>query len=432
MDSRTRVLRALEHKEPDRVPIDLSAMHSSGIMGIAYAKLKKYLGITGGEIRVYDMCQQIVEPEEWALKRFHIDAIDIDRTLPPAYPESGIKWVDWTLPDGTPCKVPSEWYPTVVPVTVIPWKEGEGKLKLVKEDSSWALKWGDVVWKRMTKDSVYFTDVYHPLEKAESKKEIDELFDKAYDPDVRFPYVLTKEDAEALRARAKYLYENTNYALLAGFGGNFTEAGEFLFGFSKFLSYMLLKRELIEHLFDRLLEYYMTNLKLWVDAVKDYVQIAVFGDDFGTQIGPKISPKIYREMVKPWASELYKYVKKSSNMYVFLHSCGSIYDLLPDIIDAGVEVFNPVQISAKNMEPKRLKSEFGDEITFWGGGVDTQTVLPRGSPNDVRKNVKENIEVFAPGGGFVFATVHNIVAGVPPENIVAIYETLEKYGNYPM
>jgi len=432
MDSRTRVLRALEHKEPDRIPIDLGGMRSSGIMAIAYANLKRYLGINEGEIRVYDMCQQLAEPEEWALNRFNVDVIDVDRTLPPAYPKSSVTWVDWTLPDGTPCKIPSDWYPSIAPVTVMPWKKGEGKLKLVKENSSWLLKWGNITWERMSENSVYFSDTYHPLEKAESTKDIDEFFEKAHDPEIRYPYLLTKEDVEGLRAKAKYLYENTDYALMAGFGGNFTEAGEFLLGYTKFLSYIMLKRNFIEYLFDKLLEYYKANLKLWLGAVKDYAQIAVFGDDFGTQAGPKFSPRVYREVVKPRASELYKYVKKSSNMYVFLHSCGSIYELLPEIIDAGVEVLNPVQISARNMEPEKLKREFGDEIVFWGGGVDTQNVLWKGTPKDVRKNVIENVSVFAPGGGFIFATVHNITARVPPENILAVYEALEEHGNYPI
>jgi uroporphyrinogen decarboxylase len=135
-------------------------------------------------------------------------------------------------------------------------------------------------------------------------------------------------------------------------------------------------------------------------------------------------------MIYPYQKELYQYVKKNSNLFTFLHSCGSIYSILPDIVDAGVDIINPVQISAKDMEPKKLKEEFGDELTFWGGGVDTQRVLGSGSPSDVEKNVRENIEAFAPGGGFVFASVHNIQANVPPENIVAAFQAARKYGSY--
>jgi uroporphyrinogen decarboxylase len=184
---------------------------------------------------------------------------------------------------------------------------------------------------------------------------------------------------------------------------------------------------------EKLLEYYKKNLRLWLEGAKDYIQVAVFGgDDLGTQVGPQISPRVYREMIQPYQKELYQYAKKSSNLFIFLHSCGSIYHLLPDIIDAGVDIINPVQISAKHMDPTRLKKEFGDKITFWGGGVDTQKILGACTPEEVSKNVVENIRAFASGGGFVFATVHNILANVPSENIIAVFDTVKKYGEYPI
>jgi uroporphyrinogen decarboxylase len=135
-------------------------------------------------------------------------------------------------------------------------------------------------------------------------------------------------------------------------------------------------------------------------------------------------------MIQPYEKELYQYVKKNSRIYIFLHSCGSLYALLPDIIDAGIDIINPVQISAKDMEPIKLKRDFGDELTFWGGGVDTQRILGFGSPQEVSKNVRMNIEAFAPGGGFVFATVHNIMSNVTPQNVIAAFDTVRKYGKY--
>jgi len=432
MKPRERVLMSLEHKEPDRVPIDLGGTRSTGIMAIAYAKLKQYLKLTTGEIRVYDINQQLAEPEKEILELFSVDVIDINRSLPPAYPEQDIRWIEWELPDGTSCKVPSEFYPSIAPVTVIPSSPGKGKIRLVKDDKDgWALKWGEITWARMSKNSVYFTDVYHPLAKAESKKEIDEFFEGAYDKELRYPYLMTKEDAESLRNRAKYLYEHTDYALVGSFGGNFIESSEFLMGYQKFLLYTVRRKDLVEHLFDKLLDYYMENIKMWLDAVKDYIQVIVFSDDPATQTGPQISPKTYRELWVPHAKELYGYVKKSSNLYILLHCCGAVYHLLNDMIDAGVDAINPVQISARFMEPERLKKDFGDQLTFWGGGVDTQNVLPHSNPRDIEEHVRKNISIFASNGGFVFATVHNITADVPPENIVAVFRAAKRYGLYP-
>ena len=137
-------------------------------------------------------------------------------------------------------------------------------------------------------------------------------------------------------------------------------------------------------------------------------------------------------MIKPYHEELFQYVKKHSKLFVFLHSCGSIYALIPDLIDAGVDVLNPVQISAKDMNPKRLKREFGEQITFWGGGIDTQHVLPFAKPNEIAEHVRRNISIFAPGGGYVFNQVHNIQAHVPPENIVTMFKTAYEYGKYPI
>jgi len=432
MRSRERVLLALEHKEPDRVPIDLGGTRATTIMALAYADLKRYLGLTSGEIRVYDINCQLAEPEKEILELFSVDVIDIGRSLPPAYPEQDICWIDWKLPDGTPCKVLSEFYQSIVPVTVIPCPPGKGKIKLEKSnDNGWILKWGEIVWAKMYKGNTYFTDVYHPLEKAESKKEIDEFFEGAYNEKLRYPYILGKEDYESLRKRAKYLYEHTDYALVGSFGGNFIESGEFLMGYPKFLLYVVKRKDLIEHLFEKLLDLYMKNIKTWLDAVKDYIQVIVFSDDAGTQTGPQMPPKTFRELWVPFAKELYGYVKRSSNLYILLHCCGSIYHLLEDIIDAGVDAINPVQISARFMEPEKLKKEFGEELTFWGGGIDTQRVLPFADPDKVKEEVKKNISIFAPNGGFVFATVHNITAGVPPENVIAVFEAAKKYGVYP-
>lgn len=430
MNSRERVLLSLKHKEPDKVPIDLGGMGSSGIMGIAYNRLKKYLGINDGETRIYHITQQLAEPEKNILKLFEVDCIDLNRTLPPAS-TSDIEWEPWTLPDGSSAKVPAAFNAAATVITAPAAPKSKGKVKLTPDNKGgWMLKEGNLVRLVMPKGSLYFDDVYHPLESAETRKDVDAFFEGSYDPNINWPPILSESDVRSLRDRAKYLYDNTEYAILGGFGGNFFETGQYLRGFRNYLVDLVRRKDLILYINEKLSEYYKKNLKVWLGAVKDYVQVSLFGDDLGGQGGPIISPKMYREIIQPYEKELYQYVKKNSNLFIFLHSCGSIYSLLPDIVNAGVDIINPVQISAKDMEPKKLKKEFGDELVFWGGGVDTQKILGFGTPEEVTQNVKQNIEAFAPGGGFVFAAVHNIMANVLPENIIATFEAAKKYGKY--
>ena len=430
MNSRERLRLSLSHKEPDRVPVDLGGMASSSIMGIAYNQLKKHLRISGGETRIYDIAQQLAEIDSDMLKILGVDYVDVGRTLPPAGP-SDLGWRPWALPDGSPGRVPTAFVALPAPIAFPASSKASGKVGLVSDgQGGWVLKENQLVRAIMPKGALYFDDAYHPLKNVETKKEVDDFFAGSYNPSIGWPPLVSKADAESLRIKAKYLHDNTEYAILAGFKASFLEAGEYLLGFENYFSYLLRRRDLVAYLNEKLIEYYMTNLKMWLPAVKDYVQVAVSGDDLGSQEGPLVSPKLFHELVHPHQRELYQYVKRNSDLFTFLHSCGSIYRLIPDIIEAGIEIINPVQISAEDMAPKKLKSEFGDDITFWGGGVDTQTVLGLGTPEEVKQNVKHNIEAFAPGGGFVFASVHNVQANVPPENVVAAFQAAREYGEY--
>ena len=399
MTSRERVLCTLRHEEPDKVPIDLGAMRSTGIMAIAYNKLKKYLGIEGGYTRVYDIGQQLAEPEPEILERFQVDVIDLSNTMGKPSDE----WLDWTLPDGSIGQVHKIFYPR-------------------RLNNEWVLMDGDRVTARMPEGCLYFESCNPPLENATSKKDI-ENHNWFYYKD---------EDLKLLEQQAKYLYEETEYAIMGGFGGNILELGQALRGWAKFMMDLVINRSFAEDLMAKMTEVHLINLEGYLQAVGDYIQIIQMGDDLGTQSSPQMSPDMYREMIKPHHKKIYQYVKKNSDLYLFLHSCGSIYELIPDLIDAGVEVLNPVQTSAKNMEPEKLKSEFGDKITFWGGGVDTQHVLPEGPLDEIKQQVIERIRIFAPGGGFVFTPVHNIQAPVSPEAIVMVYDTVIQNRNYPI
>ncbi len=402
MNSRERVLTALRHQEPDRVPIDLDGMASTGIMAVAYNRLKAHLGMPGGETKMYDVGQQLAHPEPPVLERFGVDVLPLPRAwggLDPTNPA----WKPWTLPDGSQALVPSGFNPV----------RNERGDWLILDDKG-------RITARMPAGGLYFDGVYHPLAEATTVAEI-EAFE--------LPHI-SDEELAWLRREARRLYETTDKAIMGHFGGNILEAAQSLRGWDRFMMDMALEPKLAQALTQKLADHYVANLPRYLDAVGDYIQIIQMGDDLGTQRGPQMSPEMYRQIIKPCHRQVYEYVKTHSDLYIFLHTCGSIYRLIPDLIEVGVDILNPVQISAAEMDPARLKREFGRDVVFWGGGADTQHVLPNGTPEEVRRHVRELIEIFAPGGGYVFCQVHNIQANVPPENIVAMFEAALEFGRY--
>ncbi len=406
MTSRQRVLTALRHEEPDRVPLDFGGMRSTGIMAIAYNRLKQNLGITTGRIRVYDMTQQLAEVEPEVLERFGVDVVDLTNSL--GQEEPG-RWKAWTLPDGTPCEVPAS----------LSLKPGEA--------GSWWIWEAGQPSRRMPPGGLYFTDIYHPLADATSAADL-----AAYG----WPR-FTDETLRNLQRRAENLYKHTDLAIMASlgsgdgvWGGNVVEYGQWLRGWDRFMIDLAEGGAFVEELLEHLVETHVANLALFLEAVGDYVQIIQMGDDLGMQDRPLMSPTMYRRLIKPCHRRIYDYVHQHSDCHVFLHSCGSIYALIPDLIEAGVDILNPVQTSAARMDPRCLKAEFGDRISFWGGGCDTQRVITNATPDEIAQHVAERMRIFAPGGGYVFNQIHNIQANVPPENIVAMLETARSYRYY--
>ena len=398
MNSRERVIATLKHEEPDRVPVDLGGMFSTGIMGMTYNKLKAYLGIKGGRTRMYDLGQQLAEPEIEVLERIGADVL-------PLLIEEPKRWKKSTLPDGSPCEVPYDFNPEVLP---------DGS-KILRDEK------GRIIAK-MPKNGYYYDGVYHPLEKARTIEDLEN-----YD----FYKPIGDETIRDLHERAKNLYENTDYALMLNGAGSIYERAQGLLGWQNFMVKLIRDQDFIAALLDRIVEANIKRLEKILPAVNGYVQVVQVGDDLGMQNGPQISPRLYRKLIKPRHKKFYRYIKEHIDAALFIHTCGSVYDFIPDFIEMGVDILNPVQVSAKNMNTEKLKEEFGDKIAFWGGGCDTQRVLPFGTPRDVEKEVKRRIEDLAPGGGFVFTQVHNIQVGVPPENIMAMYNTVKKYGKYP-
>jgi len=290
-----------------------------------------------------------------------------------------------------------------------------------EEDSHWFIdEWG-VKWKK-PKHGYYFDMVEHPLKNATIK----ELDDYPWpDPDDPGRY-------EGLEERAKELFENTEYAIVGDArAGSLFERNWYLTGIERFLTDMLINQEFIEKLLAISLEIQEKEISKFLDAVGEYIQVLALNGDLAMQTGPLMSPDLYRRIIKPYHKKLHRLVKSKTNAKVFRHCCGSIVSFLPDFIEYGIDAIHPVQVSARNMDTKKLKEEFGDKIGFWGG-IDTQHILPYGTVKNVEEEVKRRISDLAPGGGYVLAAVHNIQRDVPPENIVAMFKAAKKYGKYPI
>ena len=407
-----RIRASLNHLQPDQIALDFGGHRSSGISAIAYGKLKKAMGISSGSIYVYDIIQQlaIVEPE--MLDAIGADVVELGR----GFLLDDSQWKDWVLPDGTPCKIPVF-------------------LNLEKRGEEWILLSDNGIdLGIMKKGCLYFEQIYWPWAgmnpEEQDFSDIESVFGQSMwtgtpSPGGHLP--LTEEGCRELAEGAKKLRESSNRAIIGLFGGNLYEVPQMLYGMEEYFMHMAMYPEACKRLSQALVDYYLPRLEKWLKAVGPYIDVVLFGDDLGSQGGPQMSAGMYREYYKPWHSMMWKKVKEvAPHVNVHLHCCGGIEPLLEDLIDAGLESTNPVQISCQGMDPGHLKATFGDRLTFWGGGCDTGHILPHGTPEEVRQNVRELVSVFAPGGGFVFQQVHNIMADVPPGNIIAMFDEVNK------
>jgi uroporphyrinogen decarboxylase len=318
------------------------------------------------------------------------------------------QWRAGELPDGTPARFPE---------TFRPQRLDDGS-QVVFDDA------GTVVLK-MPAGGHYFDPVHSPLADATSAAEIErhldaiESYDKPSHLDTSY---------ERLAARAKRLREETDYLLVGFFGGHVFQASQSLRGWDTFLLDLLINRPFAEALMDRLVEANVERFRRYAKTVAPYVDVIQFEDDLGMQDRPLLRPELYREVVKPHHARLFRFVKEHCDAYLLLHTDGAVAPLIPDFIEMGVDVLNPVQVSAAGMDTGTLKREYGADIVFWGAGCDSQRVLPFGTPQEVADEVRRRIDDLAPGGGFVFAPVHNIQSEVPPENVLAMFETARAYG----
>ena len=411
MTSRERILAAIEHRQPDKVPVDLGATPSSGISAIAYGNLKKHLGLTSGSTRVYDVVQQLAQPEDAILDRFKIDVVDIGR----AFNTEASAWQPTVLADGQNAEYPAWFHPEQQP---------DGSFVARMKDGL------DIA--HMPAGGTFYDQSYfpyldgYPTDFRDLSTEMGRILWAAL---VHSPWDHANDPGfwDTLRAKALELRRTSDRALMIVIGCNLFEWGTFLRRMDNFLMDLVAEPEKVEALLDALMERHLAVLEKACRAVGDVADVIRFGDDLGTNGGPFMSPNTYRQLFRPRHKLLCDYVHKHSKMKTFLHSCGSIRALMPDLIEAGYDVINPMQTTCKGMEAEGLKADFGRDICFWGGGCDTKAILPKGTPTEVKDHVKRRLELLMPGGGFIFNTVHNILPEVPPENIMAMFEAVEEF-----
>jgi uroporphyrinogen decarboxylase len=398
--SRDRVRMALNHEEPDRVPVDLGASRVTGISAIAYRNLVDHLGLVE-EVRVYDVKQQLADPSPAVLDRLGADVVSLHRLGPTTgMPFLALdRWKRGRLTDGRPCLLPEACEEVVAP---------NGEFQVV---------WQGQTYARRAPESLYYDVCRAPLANAQTSADIDRF---------TWPDPWSDREEDYVRRRIQEVYYGTGKALFAGLSnllGSFFEISLLLFGFDNFMMKLASERDLVEYWLDAKLAHDLPILDRFLAVAGPFIEAIQMNDDFASQSALQISPRLYREIFKPRQRRWIEFVKARTRAKVFLHCDGAIEELLPDFIEIGIDALNPLQTSAKGMDPVHLKRRFGSSLAFWGGGVETQTTLPFGSLEEVRRQVRERVQLLGPGGGYVFAAIHNIQADIPPEKILAVYET---------
>jgi len=383
-------LAALNHKEPDMVPIDLGG-NNTGIHMNAYKNLLEYLDIEDKNLRFHNFVGYGAHPCEELLERFEVDT----------------RWI----------------HPTrdMIPVDYIPNVVGKYRGNFDRLGVFWGID-----AEKPVEDILYYSPCIHPFSEITSVKEIEEY---------EWPFGGEKKYVEGLREQAKRLRETTSYTICARPIGLNLAYVKWLFGFTKSAKHMLKNPELITATLEKLAKFWLEYATAFLEELKFgdelYVDVVEVMGDLGTQTGPILSPeRTYEPQMKPIEILFARELKKLGDIKILNHSCGSVSQFIPHFADIGYDAYNPVQIGAVDMEPCSLKERFGSMITFWGGICDSQHTLPRGSHEEIRVEVKRNLECFKPGGGYVAAPVHNITAEVPSENIVAMFDAVKEYRTY--
>ena len=421
LTSRERVNLALRHQEADRVPLDLGGSAVTGMQVDTVYRLRQALHLDepGTPVKVVEPYQMLGEVKPDLMTALGVDVIGLGK-LATMFGYKNEGWKSWTTFEGTPVLVPEGF--NIQP-------DENGDILMYPEGDRSAQPSG-----RMPKGGFYFDAIVRQPPIDDDKLNVEDNLEE-FGP-------ISDDDLKYLRTEAERLYTGTDKAILASFGG--TAFGDIALVPAMWLKnpkgirdieewYVSTKirRDYVYRIFERQCEIGLENLKKIHDVVGERVTAAfVTGTDFGTQNGPFISPNAYRDLYKPFHRQVNNWIHQNTSWKSFIHSCGSVRALIPDFIDAGFDILNPVQCSAAGMSPAELKKEFGERVTFWGGGIDTQRTLPFGSPDEVRAEVRDRLTTFGAGGGYVFNTTHNVQARVPVENVLAMYETVRVGGQY--
>jgi uroporphyrinogen decarboxylase len=381
MNSRERVRWALEHRQPDRIPFDLGGTGLTTIHVDAYRRLRRHLGLPDVQVRILAQAEQLAVVDEDIAERLDTDV----RLVLPGL----VNGFEYRFRD-------------------------EGEYEAYTDE--WGIGW------RKPKEAGFYYDMYqHPLAGAESLSDL-----KAH----RFPDPLDSGRFATLRSQAEAELTKGKAIVLGGPCAGIVEVYAWMRGYERFYMDLAVNQDLVGYMLDRMVEF---KCAFWAKALQELgglADVVVEADDVAGQQTLLLSPKTYRKLIQPRHRQLFRFIKAQAPVKVFFHSCGAVKPLIAGFLEAGVDILNPVQISAVGMDLAALKREFGQDLVFWGGGVDTQRVLGTGTPEEIRQDVRRNIEALAPGGGFVFAAVHDIQPNVPPENVMAMWGAWREFGAY--
>ena len=408
MTSRERVLAALSFREPDRVPLDLGGSIMSGIMAHPLDRLRRHLGLETRPVRVYEVFQMLGEVELDLAERLGLDVLPVE----PPVQFFGLRregWKPWRLWDGTQVLVPGAFEVEVAP-------DGDWLLHTAGDPSQ-------PVEGRMPRNGFYFDmpaltaghDDYRPPPLEEVRRE----------------HQLEPAELEFLASRAEHLRRTTDKALFLGCWDKF--GLPWVGSIPDFLVLMLSDPGYVKELFAARTQTALDNLAKAKRYLGDNIDVlGLDGTDYGAQNAELFAPELFAELYVPFFRIQNDWVHGHTRWKTWLHTCGSVTRILPLLVEAGVDILNPLQTSAAGMDPAWLKRSFGGKIAFWGGGVDTQRTLPFATAGEVAAEVRERVRLLAPGGGFVFNPIHNVQQGTPPENVVAAYDTAREAGRYPL